>query len=313
MKSFSHSWSARSSPRSPPRLRLPSRSRRRATTRSAPSAGERWLSWSRSRQRAVEPVRPLRPARQRPRLQGQPQGHPGLRRRDRRDEAPLPADPRPVREPVRPQALRPPDEAAEVAPQGSQHEELGVLRDDLGRLDPLQQRALLRPRNAEDLPPEPRHRRAAGGRPPAQPRRRPQCRAGQRELRGVGPLRPVPAMRHLPVRPDDGFGDGARHSPGEGGLQPVGQPVRNGLLRAEHEGLRQVGGAHEAEPDRRARGSGLVAAGARRGHHVRDRGATESAAGDRPDARPLRHRPLQEADVGHLPRRRPRPASAAVP
>ena len=116
MKSFSCSWSARSSPRSPARLQRPSRSRRRATTRSAPRPESDWLVVVEEPAAPGQPVRPLRPARERPRFQGQPQGHPGLRRRDRRDEAPLPADPRPVREPVRPQALRPPDEAAEDAP-----------------------------------------------------------------------------------------------------------------------------------------------------------------------------------------------------
>ena len=313
MKSFSRSWWARSSPRSPAQWRRPSRSRRRATTRSAPRPRGDWLVWSRSRERRVEPVRPLRPARDRPRFQGQPEGHPGLRRRDRRDEAPLPADPRPVRDRVRPPALRPPDETAEAAPRRSQHEELGVLRDDLRRLDPLQPRARLRHREAARPPPQPRHRRAARARPPAQPQRPPQRRPDQRELRRVGSLRPVSALRHLPVRPGDAprrrrCPRCRRRSPTARRSTRTGRSTTSGARGAAARSVELVKQTWSAGPRcwPRCRRDGTWTS---RTHRRR----ADPPVGDVPTHDLLRHRRLPQPDVGHLPRRRSRPAAPPPP
>ncbi len=152
VKSFSCSWSARSSPRSPARLRLPSRSRRRATTRSAPPPEATGSSWSRSRQRGSarstsSPSTRTDPAFRVNRKGTQAYGG-GI------DGTRL------LYQLIRGQFANQSDlrlfdlqtRRLKSLPAGSQHEELGVLRDDLRRLDPLQPRARLRPRDAADPP-----------------------------------------------------------------------------------------------------------------------------------------------------------------
>ena len=278
MKSFSCSWSARSSPRPPARLATPVPVKTTRHNEVSPSAGGDWLVWSRSRQRRVSPFD----------LFAQHANDPAFRVNRKGTQAYGGGidGTRLLYQLIRGQYATQSDlrlydlqtRRLKTLPAGINTKNWECCGTISGDWILFSRGRAYGPPTQRDHPRQPRHRRAARGRPPAQPQRRPQRRADQRELRGVGPLRPVPAVRHLPLRPDDGLGDGAPHAAGEGGLQPVRQPVRDGLLRAKHAGLRQVGGARQADPGRRARGTGFTAAGTRRGHHVRGDAAVESAA-----------------------------------
>ena len=245
-----------------------------------------------------DPVRRLRATDRPPGVQGQPERHAGVHRRDRRDDARVPAAPRPDRRPLRPEAVRPRDPSPAADAGRRQLVEVGVLRDDLGRLDPLQPRPGVQPRHPADPPAQPDDGRAARARRDSQPPRRAERGPAERELRRLATLRPVSEVRHLPLRPRERLGDGAPHDAGQGRLQPVGQRVRHRLLRAERPRLREVGPAREAAARRRRAGDRVTSGGTRHRRHVRASRDHGPSGGRAHDADLLRRAPLQVARGG---------------
>ena len=186
-----------------------------------PAAGDDWLAWSQSRQGRPKVFDVFAQQTGRSRLQGQSEGHPGVRGRDRRDDARLPAASRQA--PIGPEAVRPHDPPPPAGPGRNQHLEVGVLRDGVGRLDPLRPRRGVQPGHADGPPPQPRDRRATGARRPAEQERPRHRRAGERELRRLAALQPSPALPDLPLRPRDRHGDGAARAAGKDPVRPLGE------------------------------------------------------------------------------------------
>ena len=98
-----------------------------------PAASDDWFVWSKSRAKQTSPFDLFAQQAGPQGLQGQPEEHAGLRRRDRRDDARLPADPgAPRRSDLRLYDLT--TRRLQAMPRWNQHATVGVLRDDLRRL-----------------------------------------------------------------------------------------------------------------------------------------------------------------------------------
>ena len=114
--------------------------------------------------------------------------------------------------------------------------EVGVLRDGVGRLDPLRPRRGVQPRRVMVL-----FRNLATGEQrvlDVLQNRRSLVTAGpgKRELRRLAALQPTPALPNLPLRPRDGVGDGVARAAGKDPLRPLGELARDRLLRAKQPG-----------------------------------------------------------------------------